>query len=185
MTLGKMILRYQPPKSNIWGHSLRKMKPSIERALSGEFEEAAVARLSFSASSLWISRKAADRIVPQDLISRFEAAVQKESKEGFFHLSEVEFERAFAVLVTCESALSDIDATIALSRIVRIQEWRIAGVPVPTSSSVHWDFGSSPGISTFLSFGDRAEFDYVREVLERLKICRLNEKHLKPQKKSR
>ena len=156
------------------------MLPSKERTLAREFELRAVERLAFGASTLSISRASHDQPTPAELIQRFEYSLKKESKLGFFHLTESEFEIAFEVLVALQAELSELKADISLSRFVKIQEWRIDGKPASTVSSIHWDFGSSPCISTFLRFNSRAEFDYIRAIFEELKICRLNEKHLKP-----
>ena len=45
------MLRYSPPKSSIWGHGLRKMKPSLQKERLNAFEKEAYAsfnRYSFS-----------------------------------------------------------------------------------------------------------------------------------------
>jgi hypothetical protein len=46
------MYRYSPPKSNIWGHSLRKMEPMQQKALFDEFLKRAVAGHSFTGGSL-------------------------------------------------------------------------------------------------------------------------------------
>jgi hypothetical protein len=177
------MLRYQPPKSNTWGHSLRKMKPSKERALVGEFERIAISRSVFGASSLWICRISTDHAVQPEVIKRFELALKKESKEGYFHLTETEFEAALEYLISDEDGLPQLKGNVMLSKMVDIQEWRIRELSVPTKSRIHWVYGSSPHFSTFLRFNDREEFDFIQKVFEDLKICRLNEKHLKPVKR--
>ena len=179
------MLRYQPPKSNIWGHSLRKMKPSKERAAADEFEKKTVAKSVLGASSLWIARVLADKAIGAELIQQFETALGKESKEGYFHIVEAEFETAFGVLVSLEDELPDLKAHVLLSRRVKVQEWLIDGVAVPTASTLSWDFGTRPGVSTFLQFNDRREFDFIAAAFEELKICRLNEKHLKPVRRAK
>ena len=173
------MLRYQPPKSNIWGHSLRKMKPSVERALADEFERLAIARGEFGASTLWICRSVPGCDTPTELIQRYDSALKKNSINGFFHLEEAEFESAFKMLVSDESELPLGNTNILRSRAIKIHEWHIAGTAAPTQSTIHWNYGSTPGISTFLRFNTREEFDYIRSVFADLKLCKLNEKHLK------
>src|SRR5262245_13568142 len=49
VTLGRFIMyRYSPPKSNIWGHSLRNMEPVRQRTLFAEFLKRAVAEHTFT-----------------------------------------------------------------------------------------------------------------------------------------
>ncbi len=45
-------------------------------------------------------------------------------------------------------------------------------------------YGMKPCISTFLQFETVEHFEFIRQVLEYLHFCKLNEKHLKPMKRT-
>ena len=66
---------------------------------------------------------------------------------------------------------------------VVVQAWRIHDRIADTSSGMDWIFGMSPRICTTFWFQNRDEFYYVQETLEELRICHLNEKHLKEMKR--
>lgn len=175
------MLRYQPPKANVWGHSLRKMKPSIEIARAREFERRAVGSCQFATSSLMIAKLVSgpNEPLPLSVIKFFEDELKVASRLGYFRFDEAEFERALNLLIKHESAGQEFPAFIILSRVVEITAWKINGTDVPTTSNMHWAFGTQPDISTFLTFNDRAEYEFIRQVLMELEICTLNEKHLR------
>src|SRR5258706_11310936 len=58
------MYRYSPPKSNIWGHSLRKMEPAQQRVLFEEFLKRAVAEHSFTGGSLTLFVGSAPAFLP-------------------------------------------------------------------------------------------------------------------------
>jgi hypothetical protein len=47
------MYRYMPPKSSVWGHSLRNMKPLREKFLLDKFLETAAAEYSFASGSVF------------------------------------------------------------------------------------------------------------------------------------
>ncbi|HZP58730.1 MAG TPA: hypothetical protein VFB27_00295 [Opitutaceae bacterium] len=155
------------------------MKPSVERTLASQFETLAIARGEFTVASLWICRSASDQAIPIELVQRYESALKKSSRNGYFNLDESDFETAFEMLVANEADLPQTQALILLSRNMKIHEWRIAGNAVPTQSTLTWVYGPNPYLSTFFRFNTRDEFDYIRSIFADLKICKLNEKHLK------
>jgi hypothetical protein len=67
---------------------------------------------------------------------------------------------------------------------VDISQWLIDGQPAATQSRIHLHYGTKPSISTFLQFQTIDEFEFVKRVFADLKFCKLNEKHLKPMKRS-
>jgi len=134
------MLRYQPPKSNIWGHSLRNMKPSKEWALASAFEERVVARAGLGTSLLQISPPMPHDANRTDLIQTFERTLDRQSMRGFFKLTEPEFHLALDALGAQEDALPELPALITLSKFTQVLEWRVAGVVVPTSSTITWTF---------------------------------------------
>jgi hypothetical protein len=180
------MYRYSPPKSNIWGHSLRNMEPARQRALFAEFLKRAVTEYSFRAGSLtlfagspppflegtgpWGHATASD-------IQRFERLLGAVAKNGGFHSLAPH---------QCEAALNEIirDCTlipgVLLLQCADISKWCVNGQSVATASRIMLYYGFKPCISTFLEFHTIAQFQFVKQVLSDLRFCTLNEKHLKP-----
>ena len=104
------MYRYQPPKSSIWGHSLRNMKPARQRALFDEFLKKAVAEHSFTGGSLTLfvgSDPAVQRLeargisghVTSNDVQRFQELFGAGDRDGaFYSLTPPQ----------CETALDEI-----------------------------------------------------------------------------
>src|SRR5688500_17330734 len=75
------MFRYQPPKSSVWGHLLRKMSAERAKARFQEFLATAVAEHKFSSASLRI-QDASGLIVP-----RYERVVGMPAQDGCFFAS--------------------------------------------------------------------------------------------------
>jgi hypothetical protein len=185
------MFRYSPPKSNIWGHSLRKMEPAREKALFDEFLKRAVAEYSFTGGSLTLFIGSPPASWPLELqrqwghvtsddVQRFEQLLGASAREGAFHSLTGQ---------QCEMALNEIIQKSALIpgamllQGVNVSKWLIDGQPVATQSRMVLYFGLRPCISTFLQFQTPDHFEFVKRVLSDLKFCKLNEKHLKPIKR--
>jgi hypothetical protein len=185
------MYRYSPPKSNIWGHSLRKMEPTRQKALFDEFLKKAVAEHSFTGGSLTLYTGSAPAFWPleaqalwghvtSDDVQRFEQLLGIETREGAFHSLTPQ---------QCEMALNEIIQKstlipgVMLLQGVDVSKWLIDGQPVATQSRLVLYFGWKPCISTFLQFQTLDQFEFVERVLADLQFCKLNEKHLKPIKR--
>jgi hypothetical protein len=185
------MYRYQPPKSSIWGHSLRKMKPARQRALFDEFLKKAVAEHSFTGGSLTLfvgSDPAVQRLEAQGIsghvtsndVQRFQELFGAGDRDGgFYTLTPPQ----------CETALNEIIRNSALIpgvmlvQSVDVSQWLIEGQPAATQSRFILYYGMKPCISTHLQFQTTDEFEFIKRVLSDLKFCTLNEKHLKPMKR--
>lgn len=185
------MYRYSPPKSNIWGHSLRKMEPARQRALFDEFLKQAVAEHSFVGGSLTFFTGAAPAFFPSESqgmwghvtsndVQRFEQLLGVAARQGSFHSLTPE---------QCEAALNEIiqnskliPGSMLLQR-VEISKWLIEGQPVATQSWMVLYYGMKPCISTFLQFETTGQFEFIKRVLSDLDFCKLIEKHLKPIKR--
>ncbi len=66
---------------------------------------------------------------------------------------------------------------------IDISKWRIEGQAVATQSRIMLYFGMKPCISTFLQFETTGQFEFIKQALSDLNLCKLNEKHLKPIKR--
>ena len=101
------MYRYMPPKSSIWGHSLRNMAPARARERFGEFLRLAVAEHEFLPGGLMITRNllgAQDS--SQSILERFERVLGFKHMNGFFgSLTRVQFEQCFNELLADESLL--------------------------------------------------------------------------------
>lgn len=184
------MYRYSPPKSNIWGHSLGKMQPARQRELFAEFLKRAVAEHLPSGGSLQFFIGEAPAFLPletqaqwghvtSDDIRHFEQLLGASAREGAFHsLTSQQCEVALTELVQ-RSAL--LPGSILLQS-VDISKWFIEGQPVATQSRVMLYYGMKPCFSTFLEFETTGQFEFIKRVLADLDFCKLNEKHLKPDK---
>jgi|SRR5688572_571877 len=180
------MYRYSPPKSNIWGHSLRNMEPARQRTLFDEFLKRAVADYSFKNGSLTIFAGSPPAFLEgqepwghatDSDIQRFEHLLGAVAQNGAFHSLAPH---------QCEAALKEIirDSAVTpgvlLTQSADISKWLINGQPVATQSLIMLYYGMKPCISTFLEFQTVEQFQFVKQVLSDLQFCILNEKHLKP-----
>ena len=184
------MYRYSPPKSNIWGHSLGKMQATRQRELFSDFLKRAVAEHSFTGGSLTFFIGNAPAFLPLeaqgqwghvtgDDVRHFEKLLGASAREGFFYsLTSQQCEAALTELIQCSALLPGS----MLLQGVDISKWLIDGQPAATQSRVMLYYGMKPCISTFLEFETTGQFEFVKRVLAELDFCKLNEKHLKPNK---
>jgi len=182
------MYRYSPPKSNIWGHSLRKMEPTQQKALFDEFLKTAVAGHSFTGGSLTLYVGSAPPFLPLEAqgmwghatsndVQRFEQLLGTTAREGaFYSLTPQQCELALNEIIRN----SAITPGVMLLQGVEISNWLIEGHSVPTQSRITLYYGMKPCISTFLQFETTEQFEFIKRVLSDLQFCKLNERHLKP-----
>jgi hypothetical protein len=184
---------YSPPKSNMWGHSLRKMEPARQKALFVEFLKNVVAEYSFTNGSLTLfpgptPSILADHLkdsgpwghVTSDDVKRFEHILGAVARNNWFYSLTPQ---------QCEMALDEVIRNSALIpgvmllQSVDISKWLIDGQPVAIQSQIMLYYGMKPCISTFLQFQTTDQFQFIKRALSDLDFCELNEKHLKPIKR--
>ena len=185
------MYRYAPPKSNIWGHSLRNMEPARQRALFEEFLKQAVAEFSFADGSLTLFAGSAPPFLKgegpwghatENDIRRFEQLLGTVARNGSFYSLTVQ---------QCDLVLNEIIRNSALApgvlfvQMCNISNWLINGQRVATQSMINLNYGMKPCVSTFLQFETVEQFEFVKKVLSDLHFCTLNEKHLKPVKRGK
>lgn len=171
------MYQYKPPKSSVWGHSLRNMKPAKERELFQEFLQIAVAEYRVGQGSLSISSMESPQLAARS-VGHFERVLNAKSFNGFFpQLSEAQIDICFKELVLDEQLRVGQD--VILLEPISIAKWLVNGRQSVTHSLIVLYYGSSPLLSTFLHFDSLEEFQYIRDVLQSLNLCRLNDKHLK------
>ena len=173
------MYRYSPPKSSIWGHSLRKMPPARERELLSKFLATAVAEYKFTNGILTISNDPF-----RATIQRFERLLGIAAKgNGFYSLTAQQCQQCLEEILRDDALTAGKTSSFSLLQGVAISKWRIHGQEIPTSSEITLYYGEHPCISTFLQFEDIGHFLFIRRVLEDLRLCKLSEKHLQPDKR--
>ena len=170
------MFRYQPPKSSVWGHLLRKMPAERAKARFQEFLATAVAAHNFSSANLRI-QDATGEVVP-----RYERLVGMPAQNGcsFAQLTHEQSDRCIDELISDEASAPGAAGHFALVQSFEITKWRVDGHEAPTRSSVIIHYGQLPCISTFFQFEMVEHFHSVKRVLEDIGLCKLNEKYLKP-----
>lgn len=58
-------------------------------------------------------------------------------------------------------------------------KWLVDGHAIPAASRVNLFYGAKPRISTLFQFETVEQFHFVKKILEDLRFCTLNEKHLR------
>lgn len=170
------MFRYQPPKSSVWGHLLRKMPANHAKARFQEFLNTAVAELKFRSASLNIQDASGE------VVSRYERLLGIPVEGGcyFARLTLEQSDRCLDELIKDEASALGAAGSFVLAQLFEITKWRVNGQEVPTTSRVSIQYGRLPCISTFFQFDTVEQFYSVRQVLEDTGLCKLNEKHLKP-----
>lgn len=181
------MYRYMPPKSSVWGHSLRNMKPLRQKTLFDSFFEVAVAEHSFSSGTVF-HQPSIDTLFdedhPRQCREHFERLLGVESSpHSLASLDKEQFDLCLNELIRNDSLYVSGKSGAVLMSGVEISKWRIKSQESPTESRISIYYGAKPRISTFLFFRDLEEFKFIDQVLGELGICRLNEKHLKRRKR--
>jgi hypothetical protein len=190
---------YRPPKSSIWGHSLRKMKPALQRERLDEFFIGAVCDYSFSSGSVtylpFTSRDSLVRTLSslarwKNSITRFNSHFMEllgvsDSEYTLSNLSEAQFEVCFQELLSDSSLFESGKYGVSLIAYYDISSWRVGDKTVETDSSLGVHYGARPWLSTTFGFDSMEVFYHLRETLESAGLCRLNPKHIKGRKKSK
>lgn len=182
------MFRYSPPKSNIWGHSLRKMPAARQRDLFAAILKTAVAEHSITGGSLTFYIGAAPPFFPleaqnrwghvtSDDVQHFEQLLGVSARQNsFYSLTPEQSEIALSELIQRSTLLPGS----MLLQSIDISKWLINGQPAATRSQIMLYYGMKPCISTFLEFETAGQFEFIKQVLADLNFCQLKEKHLKP-----
>jgi hypothetical protein len=168
---------YRPPKSSVWGHTLHHMKPGRQRALVRQFLATATAAHGFSEGSLSIAHAIA-RAPVDEAVRHFESLLGQSSYDGFFpKLAARDVDRCLDEFEADERWYVEFGASVLQA--ISISQWLIDGVARNTLSALHVHYGSMPVLGTTLGFESIEDFRSVKSTLESIKLCKLNEKHLK------
>jgi hypothetical protein len=168
------MYRYQPSKSSVWGHRLRKMPALRASTLLKEFLAKATRHHEFKSASLSINYR-------DDRIARRFAEILRLETKDFTH-GKLSFDQSNVCLqeiIRLESASSADAGVILLNQSFEIMQWVVDGKSVNTRSKLTMSYGALPSISTRLWFETIEQFQYIRQVMSDLGLCKLNEQHLK------
>jgi hypothetical protein len=177
------LFTYKPPKSSVWGHSLRKIPPDQIRSRFREFLGIAVSEHILVGGSL-LYQPTMDTVFKSDqqsdCMSHFARLLGGEKRtQSLGNLDSHEVETCLDELISNDSLYVLGGAGAVVMAGVRISRWRLRDLDSATHSLINIYYGANPRISTFLTFNEIEEFMFVRQALDDAGLCRLNEKHLK------
>lgn len=174
------MFRYQPPKSSVWGHLLRKMPAARAKPLLDQFLATAVAEYALSGASLAISDPSGE------IVARYERLAGVPARDGRFdRLTLEQSNRCLDEFMKDEAANADVARRFVIGQAFAIAKWRLHGELVPTQSLLTMQYGQLPCLSTFFQFETVEQFHAVQRVLADLGLCKLQEKHLKAMKRAK
>jgi hypothetical protein len=174
---------YQPPKSSVWGHALRKMSPLQMRTRFQVFLDAVVGECCPIGGSVFYqpTMESLFQAEPGNRCMAHFARLLKleEESPAFVNLDPRQVEQCVDELVRDELLYVPGGAGAVVMGGFRVTKWKLGDRLSATDSLFNLYYGANPRISTFLVFRDQDEFSLVRQALEDAGVCRLNEKHLK------
>jgi hypothetical protein len=150
------------------------MEPARQKALFSEFLTRAVAEYSFSGGLLQIR-------YPFRHLEHFEKLLGVAAQNKSFHsLTQQQFDLSLEEIIRDNTLRSEV----MLVQSFVISQWSINCHPIGTNSIVSLFYGAMPRISTHLLLETVEHFQHIKHVLADLEFCTLNEKHLKPIRRS-
>ena len=171
---------YSPPKSSVWGHSLRKMKPSVQRERLEAFLTTSVSAYSYATGSIYFQPTTFSPSESAEFDRHFtELLGLPEPQLGFSNLTEAQFELCFQQLLNSPSLYESGKRGATVTASYAISAWSIEGSSVETSSLLGVNYGGKPWLIPRFSFETIEMFEYLRERLEAAGLCKLNPKHIK------
>ena len=188
------MLRYFPPKSNCWGHGLRSMKPSQQLKAINEFEKEIVKSTELVSYDIDISYLVDEKpdkydeyvdYFAQKLNKPRENQIAGESPFYNFEIDSKEFTKAIKALIEIEREIKSTEVDFSISKSYKITKWKLGEKVTKTDSSFYIYYGTRPSLYTEFRFNSEEEFDSLQEIFTKLKLCKLNPKHLKEEKRRR
>jgi hypothetical protein len=167
------IYRYQPPKSSIWGHKLRKMPAHRASSLLEDFFAKATQNHDLVSASI--------TVVKNDLLSNRLADILNLPATELSH-TRLTGEQANACLqevIRLESRAAPEARDIHLNEYFKIPVWVVEGRRANTHSMMTMHYGALPCLTTRLWFETEEEFYFIQQLLDAIGLCKLNKQHLK------
>jgi hypothetical protein len=160
----------------MWGHGLSRMPAERAREAFGQFLATAVGEYKFSSSSLVILESSGS------LNARFERMLGLPGRDdgyGFDSLTEQQSDQCLEEIIKDEAAAPGETRPFRLSQAFSISKWRSGRRHIATDSLISMNYGRMPSITTFLEFDTFELFQHIKRVLAEVRLCNLNERHLK------
>ncbi|MCR9115804.1 MAG: hypothetical protein NXI22_02515 [bacterium] len=177
--LAKQMLRYSPPKSSVWGHTMKRKPPQ-------EFRECVVAFLEEAAgkytATCQLITNAGDAFVES---LRAETKISATSHRLRTHgtISESEFEACLDWIVANPNKVPGIKDGFVfnLSRYFHIDFWKCAEHEGSANlSTLVEGYGTLQHLGTQLIFSDADEYHQIKALVKRFFGLQLNDKHVRP-----
>lgn len=171
---------YSPPKSSIWGHSLKNMDPEIQREKFDKFLQSAVKQYTFNSGSVFYMPPIEGPYNSPEFDDHFLTLLNLTEKlPAFSNLDESQFEICYREIIK-NPDLYDAGkrgATVTASYV--IESWKMNGDSIPTNSRLHIYYGAKSLVIPGFAFHNIEEFEFIKKKFSELEICKLKEKHLK------
>lgn len=175
---------YSPPKSSCWGHSLRKMKPDLQKELFDQFFAKAIKDYAFQLGGIFYQPSFGGPFSSPSFDTHFLKLLNvKETQPAFSNLNEEQFNLCLNELLENPSLFVSGKEGATVHSFFLINTWNINGRAVPTKSHMHIYYGARPLVTPGFSFDSMDEFNYFNQIFQDLKICKLNPKHIKKVKR--
>jgi len=145
-------------------------------ALFDEFLAIAAAAYHFTYGSL-------GRIgLSGEMTAHFERLLGIPSRDGHFNLDEQQTKLCLSEIIRYESAAQSGTRPYLLLQSIAVTQWRIDGKDFATDSTFNMNYGILPCLSTSLRFDTIEHFHSIQRVLNDIKLCKLDARHLRPVK---
>ena len=169
------MYRYQPPKSSVWGHSLRRMPILRAKDLIRRFFDLCVAEHRFWSATLFPYE------ADEGIVARYERLAGGRVQGGrIANLTYEQSEACLAELLKDEALFRANEIHLSLLQQFKISKWRVGYSEPLTDSYLGISYEIWPHIETAFQFDSVDQFKQVRRVLSEIGLCVLNERHLKP-----
>lgn len=178
-----MSYRYMPPKGNVWGHGLRRMKPLVERDRLNDFLSRSAGTFKRTNSSLLVSGSDQnEETVYKERIAKVLKYPIEDIISNKEKMDEEEFEICLSLLDADPKLPHPKSCLIMMTESYEISEWKFGKTKEPTKSSLLVYYGNMPRIATMLNFETRQTFERVSQAFTDAGLFTLNEKHFKENK---
>ena len=172
------MLRYMPPKSSIWGHSMRRKLPQEFRNCVATFLDEAVHKRTTQSCSVWTTR--------DDLVDSLRAETQisanRDQLRSLHKISEAEFETCLDWVIEHRNKIPAFDGPgfIDLRR-QYLMSWKCAADEQPPMTSQLGEiYGTKQLLGTHLQFRNVSEYRQIKAIVERIFGFEMNDKHVRP-----